>query len=287
MQDVIGQLQQLGFGEYEARAYMALLRRSPLNGYEVAKASGLPRANVYSVLDKLQARGAVVRLDTPEGVRYSPVPPAELMQRLSGHFQQALDSAQHSLEELAQPGQQPYIWNSRGYPALLEHAHSMLDAAHKTLLVATWPEESHALAPGLARATARGVQVTTLCLNACQQECGGCRGSIYRREVAPGERGRWLVLVPDGSELLAGEIGPGEDVLAVRTSQPMLIDLASWYIRHSIALSAVLSDLGLRLDEMLKPETRQVLESLGPVGQPGGWLEYMHLLLHQTREQGA
>lgn len=63
-------LQQLGFGDYEARAYVALLQRSPLNGYELAKSSGIPRANIYAVLQKLEERNAVVRLDTPTGSRY-------------------------------------------------------------------------------------------------------------------------------------------------------------------------------------------------------------------------
>ncbi len=58
MADITALLQQLGFSEYEARAYLALLQRNPLNGYELAKVSGIPRANVYAVLQKLDERGA-------------------------------------------------------------------------------------------------------------------------------------------------------------------------------------------------------------------------------------
>jgi hypothetical protein len=45
MADLTGLLQQLGFSEYEARAYLALLQQNPLNGYELAKVSGLPHKN--------------------------------------------------------------------------------------------------------------------------------------------------------------------------------------------------------------------------------------------------
>jgi sugar-specific transcriptional regulator TrmB len=34
MTDITALLQQLGFSKYEARAYLALLQRNPLNGYE-------------------------------------------------------------------------------------------------------------------------------------------------------------------------------------------------------------------------------------------------------------
>ena len=45
-------LERLGFTEYEARAYLTLLGRNPLTGYELAKLSGIPRPNVYPVLDR-------------------------------------------------------------------------------------------------------------------------------------------------------------------------------------------------------------------------------------------
>ena len=89
MADITVLLQQLGFSEYEARAYLALLQRNPLNGYELAKVSGLPRANVYAVLQKLEDRGAVVRLDMPSGARYAPVTPTELTQRIASRCQDA------------------------------------------------------------------------------------------------------------------------------------------------------------------------------------------------------
>ena len=44
MTDVVELLQQLNFSEYEARAYIALLQHNPLNGYALAKESGIPRA---------------------------------------------------------------------------------------------------------------------------------------------------------------------------------------------------------------------------------------------------
>ena len=36
MADLTALLQRLGFSEYEARAYLALLQRNPLNGYELS-----------------------------------------------------------------------------------------------------------------------------------------------------------------------------------------------------------------------------------------------------------
>ena len=276
-------LQQLGFGEYEAKAYLALLQRSPLNGYEVAKASGIPRANVYAVLQKLEERGVIIRQDTPESTRFVAVPPDELTQRLASSFQSALSAAKQALEDIASPVEREYVWNARGYPALLDHARSLLVNARERAQVALSPPEALALAEELRVAEERGVDLTTLCLEACPNECGGCRGRIYRYRVTPDRPTRWLVIVVDGAEVLAGEIGAGPEAVAVRTRQRLLVELAGWYIRHSIALAAVVDDLGDRLDHLLAPETRALLASVGPGGAGDGWLEHMRRLLRGRR----
>ena len=281
MADITALLQQLGFSEYEARAYLALLQRNPLNGYELAKVSGLPRANVYAVLQKLEDRGAVVRLDMPSGARYAPVAPTELTQRIASRFQDVMSATQQALEELVTPAVAEYVWNIQGYAALIDHAHVLIDATQEHLLVAIGRPAARALAEPLARAEARGVVVTTLCLDECAVECGGCRGTICRSCAAISAMQHWLMLVSDSAEALTGEIGLNNDALAVRTRQQLQVDLASWYIRHSMALTAVLSDLSRHPDRALDPETRAILESVDSPDRQGGWLDHMRVLVQR------
>lgn len=288
MARLVDLLQELGFSEYESRAYVALLAKSPLTGYEVAKASKVPRANVYAVLQKLEDRGAALRVETSAGRRYAPVAPEELTRRLGSRFQQALKAARSAMAEASKPQEAEFVWNARGYEALLEHAQAVLEPVRQRLLVALWPAEAAALAEPLAAAEARGVEITTLCLAACASECGGCRGRIHRYRVTPaGEsRTRWLVLVPDGSAVVAAEIGAEESALTVRTTQRLWVNLAEWYIRHSIALAAVMGDVGGELKGLLKPETQAILEDLGP-GPERNWLEHMLSVLVRAPATGA
>jgi predicted transcriptional regulator len=283
MDDTVALLQQLGFGNYEARGYIALLQRGPLNGYELAKASGVPRSNIYPVLRKLEARGAVVRLEMQGGARYAPVQPQELMAQLRNQFQQDLNAAQRSLETVVAPTEEVYIRNLRGHTVLLDHAQALIGAVKEQLLIATARHDAAALAEPLAEAEARGVMMTTLCLDTCADECGNCRGNICPHCVAIDAATRWLVLVVDGTEVLAGERGDGDEVVAVRTRQPLLVNLVSWYIWHSIGLATMLNDLNDRLERVLDPETRARLQTVGPSEQVGGWLEYMRQLLNQRR----
>jgi HTH-type transcriptional regulator, sugar sensing transcriptional regulator len=277
--DILEQLQELGFSQYEGQAYLSLLQAGkPLSGYEAAKASGVPRPNIYPILQKLEDRGAVLRLDSPEGVRYAPLASGELIRRLREHFHASIEAAEESLAALSRRVEPEHVWNARGYSALLEHARSFIEEAEGQLLLAVWPQEAQALADDMRRASERGVEVTTLCMAGCPQDCGSCRGQIHRYPLLADQPSRWLVLVPDGKEVLAGEIQAAGEALSVRTRQKLLVDLAAGYIRHSIALAALVTDLGEQLDGLLSPQTHAMLDSLHE-GEHGDWLQQMRRLL--------
>jgi predicted transcriptional regulator len=276
--EIVGALQRLGFAEYEARAYVALVRRSPLNGYELAKASGIPRANVYGVLERLAARRAVLRVDEPGGTRYAPVPPAELLQRLGAEFRQAADDTREELEALESATEYEAIWNVRGHAALLDQARAALHAAERSLLVGVWPQEAAELKADVLDAAGRDVRITTLCMAACESECGACAGDVYRYRATAQGAPRRLVVVSDGSEVVAGEIGDGGDTHGVRTRQPLLVDMCSSAVRSSIALAAVVADLDMRLETTLAPETRALIGSADPLGDAGSFLDRLRAM---------
>lgn len=281
MKDMVRLLQRLGFGDYEAKAYIGLLQGGSMTGYELAKVSGVPRANVYEVLPKLEERGAVVRVDTPSGARYSAVPASQLMPRLADRFNDDLAAAEEALAGRPAAINQDYAWNVESYRSVIDHARTLAGSAESEMLLAVWPQEAELLAGNLSEAEERGISVTTLCLAGCAQECGNCRGSIYRHRLSPDEAGRWLVASIDGKEMLAGEIDKHENAHAIRTTQRLLVELAAWYVRNSIALATLVSDLGDRLPGMLSGQATQVLASLSRGGMAGGWLEEMRVALNR------
>ena len=293
MEETVRILQRLGFGDNEARAYLTLLRHSlssgPMSGYELAKLSGIPRANVYDLLPRLEERGAVVRLDSASGARYSAVPPSELMPRLAGRFNDDLLSAEEALAG-ADPTSsldQDYAWNIESRRSVIDHARTLIEGARSEVLLAVLPEEAGALAGTVARAQARGLSITTLCLAACSPECGGCKGSIHKYRLSQPADSRWLVVSVDGKEMLAGHIKADGTAYAVRTTQLLLVELASSYVRNSVALATLISELGDRFGNLLSPRAMSVLGSLDPDRPGGGWLGYMRDALQRSSSSPA
>src|SRR5579884_2265087 len=96
---MLEKLRQLGWGDYEAKAYLALLGHHPATGYRVAKESGVPTAKVYEALARLVERGAIRLHPGAEGeaAQYVPVPPEEVMAGLRARHARMLDELTREL----------------------------------------------------------------------------------------------------------------------------------------------------------------------------------------------
>lgn len=259
-------LRELGFSDYEARAYISLVGAQSLNGYEVAKAAGMPRANVYNVLDKLTQRGAVKRMQAAKGVRYTATRPADLMRQIDRHHGRTLAKAEKALTQLETAPTAAPVFNLDGYDTLMAQTRAMIDAAEQDLLIAVQPAEAAVLAPTLREARRRGVSITTLCMAACQHECGGCQGRVHRYNFAGHRDERWLLLVCDGTTAQAGEISLTKTT-SISTEHGLIVELITGYIHQSLALAIVADDVGEQFEGLLSGQARQALNTLQPDGQ--------------------
>jgi sugar-specific transcriptional regulator TrmB len=273
-QDAIQDLQSLGFSEYEARAYVALLQRGPLTGYQLAKASGIPRPNIYPVLDRLQERGAVGRLEVPDGTQYTALPAEEMLQRLGRDADARLERAHLSMKELDSAPETALVWNVRGFDLVIERARELIDSAQDRLLIGTWSNEARELAAATAAAVQRGVTVATLCIQDCAEECGGCRGDVYRYPLADSAGERWLVVAVDDRELLVGQMSPGRAVAGVTTLE-VFVAVGSQYLLNAIATAEIARSLGPRMAEVLDEQALRALRSAGLATGESTWMERM------------
>ena len=272
--DIVGHLGQLGFTDYEARAYTALVRRSPLTGYELAKVSGVPRPNIYAVIEHLQQKGAVLAIGINGGVKYAPVPPEELLSKLSKSFQSHVREASSSLSQIQNTTQVDYTLHLEGYEHLLEKAKSMIgDTKHQALL-GLWPSEAQLLAPSLQELKARGIEPTILCFQGNSEEmCEGI-GKVYKLPLNTEKGTHGFVLVSDELELLTAEIPLNSEPQGAWTKQKLFVDMATRYIRHSIAVAEIVRSLGGRLRELLNEEALLAIEGISRITTDSKpWLE--------------
>jgi sugar-specific transcriptional regulator TrmB len=142
-------LTHFGFTPTESLVYEVLLTNGPGTGYALAKAAGLARANAYSALEGLVAKGAA-RVDGGRPKRYRPEPPTGLIARITNDHGLALDRLSSDLESLTVPGTPTVVEIDSARAVLQLITHDVARAAESVALLAP-PDAFPLLAPALRR----------------------------------------------------------------------------------------------------------------------------------------
>jgi len=237
MSSLVERLVAAGFTEYEAKVYVTLQRCSPATGYQIAKESGVPRSTIYEVLGKLIARGAAVTQSYGDMVRYAPVPPDRLLDRMRHEFEDTLDDLAEGLKRVVTtPGAPGQTWNVTGHENILSHARQMIERAQKQVAVVVGDDDQlDELLLWLQQAHARKVKLAVV--SPVPYDAGNVPVIVHPQ--APQLRqtlGHGLTLVVDGREVLIGEMDRSES--AVWTTNSYAVAWTLWCLRQETAESA-------------------------------------------------
>lgn len=130
----------------------------PGTGYAVARAAGLARANAYSALEGLVAKGAA-RVEGGRPRQYRPEPPTGLIARIAHNHGVALDRLSNDLETLAAPNTPTVVEIESGRAVLQLIIHHVSRASRSVQLLA--PGDAYPLlAPALRRPVSAGLPVS-------------------------------------------------------------------------------------------------------------------------------
>lgn len=232
---LVEKLKELGFNTYEAKVYLALLKRHPATGYEISKDSGVPQARAYDTLKALEANNVVVAMGG-KPVTYTPVSPEELLDRHERSFKGSISFLRDALPSLSNETVEPVI-NLRGEEAIFKHALDMINHAQNSIFLELWQEDAARLASALQMAKARGVDIKVVGYNNCQIEGIEIYQHGLARTIEQSLGGRWLILEADGAEGMVGTVSMGDrPPQAVLTRNPGIVLIIKELIVHDIFL---------------------------------------------------
>lgn len=244
---ILSQLSELGLSEYEAKAYVSLLRENPLTAYEISKSSGVPTSKIYEVMKKLADKRIVSFIDERKTTRYVPLDPDEFVRRQKDSVMKLFDSLASQLPRLHHASDVSHIWNITDYAYLIEKAQRMISEAGSQLLVSLWKEEYELLEEGLNQAFGRGVK--TAIVHFGQRERGP--GQLYSHPIEDTlyqeKGGRVLVVIADSGEVLIGTVFSNMITEGAWSSNRGFVMLAEDYIKHDIYITKIVK----RLDRTL------------------------------------
>ncbi len=250
-EDPVARLVALGFSEYEAKVYVALLGENPATGYQVSKASGVPRSMVYEVLGKLTARGAAMELHKPGKTQYAPIPPTDLLDQLHHEHEALVASLKDDLSALPTRSDLEYVWNIDGYDNVMAKAQEMIRQAEERVYVAVLPSTFPPLKPILEEAIARDIRVVVYSSEGLDLPGGRIVTAAMSQDHLRRAEGLGLVLVVDGDQVLVGERLSGARARASWTRSPLFVLIAEHHLRTDLYLPRILDELGDRAEALI------------------------------------
>jgi len=256
--DPVDRLTRIGFSEYEAKAYVALLRKSPVSGYELSKLSGVPRSMIYEVLGKLTARGAAMTLPKEQGTKYAPVPARKLLDQLQREHEDLVSALRDDLEGLNSASDLDYVWNIEGHGNIMAKAREMIDQARERIYLALLPATFPGLQRVLQAAIGRGVRVVVYTTEEIDLPGGRVVAAHVSEKMLSQARGLGLVLVIDGRQVLIGERLSATQARASWTSSPLLVFISEHHLRTDLYLPQILALLGNQALDIILEEDREL-----------------------------
>jgi sugar-specific transcriptional regulator TrmB len=271
MDELIAAFRKLGFAQYEARAYIALLKSPYVTGYELSKQSGIPQSKIYEVIDKLAQKELVVWVEDGGYARYLPVEPKTAMARYREEYTQAMDVMDEELQQLyqAEDASVAYVVNLVRISDIVNKANAVVRASRQRIYVMIWPEELPAVREELVAAEARGVAIAVCVYGNEDPHIGVTYCHQIDEVVLRNQGGRRMVLVADDREALVAHFMDGHDPTAHWSSNRGFVEMGADYVRHEIWNVRMMQDFGPLITEKYGPSR----ERLRDVFWPGGNVE--------------
>lgn len=249
MEELVKNLKELGFNSYEAKVYLALLKKYPATGYEVAKFADIPQARAYDTLKALENDNVVISSPT-KPISYTPIRPKELIKRYRRKYSSTLDFLDKKLPNVKDDYTEPVLSIS-GEHSVNSKILELIKNAKKEIFLAVWRQDFKYFETELFEAYNRGVEVKIVGYDAFVCNFGTVSRHVTGREIIPTLGGRMIFAAFDNAEGLFGRIAPinkNEDASVLLTKNEEIVFL----IKAFIVQDMYLTDIAEQFPEQLK-----------------------------------
>lgn len=250
--ELVDTLKAFGLTEYEAKVYLALLRRGLSTAREVAEASGVPRPKVYETLERLVSASLTV-VHTSDPLSYVPLPLDEFLASYKGQVDRRTRFLKESVEKMVDAPLPDAVINIVDLDRILDRIATGIDNSRRTIHLHLFEEEVQFFKEPLLSAHKRGVRLMGL----VHGENCGLPGEIYTEDTEGMEReieefGRPTFMVFDETEALGGGLEGSQGSHAVYTRNAIIVRLVLTFLEHDVFESELERQEGKEFRKMLQ-----------------------------------
>lgn len=257
---ILRDLKTLGFTEYEAKVYLALIESSPATAYEISNKSGVPRPNTYSSLNALSARAAVMPISENPS-RYVPQPPDRLFSAIASQTRQLCDTVSDRLSQITETPSEQYVWNLRGETEVHGKVADMISGAESAVWFKAEPSTLRIHEKRLrAAAVDRGVRLMIILYGDDPDEfryTDACEVYVHEGTGVPmGFADNLFTVAIDHREMLIANVE--QTMIAAHTENKAVVKLALSLLRHDYYMAEIFRVFKDDIDAEFGPHLRDL-----------------------------
>ncbi len=222
--NTIDGLVSFGLTRQEATIYEALLIHGPMNGYELAKRTGISRSNAYTTLDRLVERGAAYLIEG-DSLQYTPV---NLEDFCDNKIRKLEAEKKTLLESMPKKREDPkgYI-TIRGRAQITDKMKAMIKNSEQRVYISASANVLGKISFEIAQAIERGIRIVII-----TQENIEIPGATTYITAKPQNSIRLIV---DSQNALTGDIDQ-EDSTCLYSNKNNLVELMKESLRNEIEI---------------------------------------------------
>ena len=157
MDEIVEKLKELGLNSYEAKVYVALLKKYPATGYEIGKIADIPQARAYDTLKSLEIQH-IVTSSADKPVTYTPIKPKELTKRYKRKIDSTIDYLEKKLPNVKENYSEP-ILTINGRAKIINKVIEIINNAKKDIYLEVWSQDCKYIENALMDAYNRGLNI--------------------------------------------------------------------------------------------------------------------------------
>ena len=139
MADLVEKLKEIGFNSYEAKVYIALLKKYPATGYEVSKLANIPQARTYDTLKALEEKNIVATTNS-KPTTYTPIKPKQILSSYQKKMSSTLNYLEKHLPEVKNNYNEPIVTIS-GKQNIHDKVLEIIQNAKREIYMEVWSQD--------------------------------------------------------------------------------------------------------------------------------------------------
>ena len=245
MADLVEKLKEIGFNSYEAKVYIALLKKYPATGYEVSKLANIPQARTYDTLKVLEEKN-VVAASNSKPVSYTPIKPKQILSSYQKKMNSTINYLEKHLPEVKNNYNEPII-TITGRQNIHNKILEIIQNAKREIYMEVWSQDYKIFEQELLNAYNRNVEIRIVGYDNFRSNFGLVFEHAFAKDIEMSLGGRMVFIAVDDNEGIVGKVSSfkneAEDMNIIYTQNQSIVFIIKEFIVHDMYLIDVEENL--------------------------------------------